>query len=77
MLSQIARVDDPTHGSLGRVWLDRVLGRVSPSTRAMAVMFLVDGMTHDEIAEAVGLSVSGVRKRLRALKGIAAALEDA
>ena len=34
----------------------------------MAVLHYVDGMTLEETAEAVGLSVSGVRKRLRSLK---------
>jgi RNA polymerase sigma-70 factor (ECF subfamily) len=34
----------------------------------MAVMHYVDGMTLEETAAAVGLSVSGVRKRLAALR---------
>ena len=41
----------------------------------MAVMHFVDGLTYEEVAAEVGLSVSGVRKRLRTLKGRARALE--
>lgn len=40
------------------------------STRAIAVWHWVDGMTLDEVAEAAGLSVSGVRKRLRTLRAV-------
>ncbi len=76
VLMRIACAHDALAESAGRLWLARVLGRVSPSTRAMAVMHLVDGLTHEEIAEAVGLSVSGVRKRLRALRGAVAELDD-
>jgi len=38
-------------------------------------MHLVDGMTLDEVARESRLSVSGVRKRLRGLKGRLAELE--
>ena len=48
--------------------LDRVLGREPVSTATIAVLHLHDGMTLQEVADAVGLSVSGVRKRLRKLK---------
>ena len=43
----------------------------------MAVMHYVDGMTLEEVAGHVGLSVSGVRKRLRQLKERTRALEEA
>ena len=39
-----------------------------PGTRQIAVMHFVDGMTLKEVAAEVGLSVSGVRKRLRQLR---------
>lgn len=38
------------------------------STREMAVMHYVDGMKLEDISAEVGLSVSGIRKRLRKLK---------
>lgn len=58
-----------------RLVVDRIFEREQPSTRTMAVMHLVDGMTLQETADAVGLSVSGVRKRLRTLKAHVAELE--
>ena len=48
--------------------LERIFGREPPDTRTMAVLHFMDGMTLEETAEAVGMSVSGVRKRLRNLK---------
>jgi RNA polymerase sigma-70 factor (ECF subfamily) len=42
---------------------------LAASTRTIAVMHLVDGMTLEEVARESGMSVSGVRKRLRTLKG--------
>ena len=48
---------------------------LAASTRALAVMHLVDGMTLDEVAREAGLSVSGVRKRLRVLRGRLVELE--
>ena len=38
------------------------------STRFLAVLVFVDGYTLEEAAKEVGMSVSGVRKRLRNLK---------
>ena len=51
-----------------RHFLDRVFLREKPSTRTIAVLHYVDGMTLEEVAREVGLSVSGVRKRLRKLR---------
>lgn len=47
--------------------LRRLFSAEAESTATIAVMHLLDGMTHDEVAREVGLSVSGVRKRLRTL----------
>jgi RNA polymerase sigma-70 factor (ECF subfamily) len=44
--------------------LDTILETESESTRTICFMYHVDGMTLKEIGEAVGLSISGVRKRL-------------
>lgn len=66
----------PTEGaSQARILLDRILGREPDSTRAMAVMHLLDGLTLEEVARECGLSVSGVRKRLRTLRSRVAELE--
>jgi RNA polymerase sigma-70 factor (ECF subfamily) len=57
--------------------LDRLFGRHPESTRVMAVMHYLDGMTLDEVARDCHLSVSGVRKRLRGLRGTLRAMEGA
>jgi RNA polymerase sigma-70 factor (ECF subfamily) len=46
--------------------LEAVLKTESESTRAICFMYHADGMTLREIGEAVGMSISGVRKRLAA-----------
>jgi len=48
---------------------------LAASTGTIAVMHLVDGLTLEEVAREAGLSVSGVRKRLRTLRGRLAELE--
>jgi DNA-binding NarL/FixJ family response regulator len=48
--------------------LDHIFKREKKSTREIAVMHFVDGMTLKEVADEVGLSVSGVRKRIRELR---------
>jgi RNA polymerase sigma factor (sigma-70 family) len=50
------------------VLLARLFGRHPESTRTMAVLHYVDGMTLEQVATECGMSVSGVRKRLRALR---------
>jgi RNA polymerase sigma-70 factor (ECF subfamily) len=54
--------------SLARAILNRLFGEEPESTRLIAVMHHLDGMTLEEVAGEVGLSVSGVRKRLRKLR---------
>ena len=51
----------------GRV-LDRIFAGQPESTRLIAVLHYVDRLTLEEVASEVGMSVSGVRKRLRTLK---------
>lgn len=68
LLLRIAMCDDVEARSLGRQVINRIFKREKESTRTIAVLHLVDGMTLEEVAGEVGLSVSGVRKRLRTLK---------
>ncbi len=58
-----------------RLMLDRIFSTEKDSTRAMAVMHLVDGYTLEEVAGHFDMSVSGVRKRLRTLKAHVRELE--
>lgn len=52
LLARLFRPDDP----------------LAASSQTIAVMHLVDGMTLEEVAREAGLSVSGVRKRLRSVR---------
>lgn len=65
---QIANAEDPASQGLARALLDRVFAQETESAKTIAVLHYVDGMTLDEVAREVGLSVSGVRFKLRALK---------
>lgn len=68
LVLRIAHAGDLEERSAAKALLRRVFGGAPESTGAIAVMHLLDGLTHEEVAERVGLSVSGVRKRLRSLK---------
>jgi RNA polymerase sigma-70 factor (ECF subfamily) len=65
MLARIACSAEQESRTLMNVFLDRLFRREKPSTREIAVMHFVDGMTFSEVARETSLSVSGVRKRLR------------
>jgi len=75
LLERIALSPEIEGRASARQWLERIFEREQPSTRTMAVMHLLDGLTLEEVAEEFGLSVSGVRKRLRVLKAHVAELE--
>ena len=68
VLYEIARAEEPGGASDARLLLDRLFGRHPESTRTIAVLHYVDGLTLEEVADEIGMSVSGVRKRLRALR---------
>ncbi|MCK6551490.1 sigma-70 family RNA polymerase sigma factor [Myxococcota bacterium] len=75
LLSEIAALEDQEARTIAGRVLDVIFGREQPSTRTIATYHLVDGMTHEEIAAELGMSVSGVRKRLRTLKARAREFE--
>lgn len=68
LLLQIAEVSGQEGAVEARSLLDRLLSREPESTAVIAVLHLHDGLTLEEVAREVGLSVSGVRKRLRRLQ---------
>lgn len=68
LIDMIAGEDDPSEKVATRSLLQRIFGQEPASTRTMAVYHFVDGLTLEETAKEMGLSVSGVRKRLRRLK---------
>ena len=67
-LLRLARLEDPGPGNEARFTLQRLFARHKDSTRLIAVLHFVDGLTLEQTAREVGLSVSGVRKRLRGLR---------
>jgi RNA polymerase sigma-70 factor (ECF subfamily) len=77
MLEVIASAEDVESAAIDRRTLEEVFQNERASTRTMAVMHYVDGMTLEEVAGHVGLSVSGVRKRLRQLRERTRALQEA
>jgi len=75
LLMEIASVDEYEERSVTRAFLDELFSREKASTRTIAVLHYVDRLTLEQTAAEVGLSVSGVRKRLRTLRKRGLALE--
>ena len=75
-LMHIAGMEDPEPRLDARAMLDRLFARHRDSTRTIAVLHFVDGLTLAEVAQEVGMSVSGVRKRLRGLRDSLKKLEE-
>ena len=76
ILNYIASSQDLDGLAENRSLLTRIFEREKASTRTIAVLHYVDRMTLEEVAQTVGLSVSGVRKRLRILKANARELKE-
>lgn len=68
LLDEIARAEEPGGASEARLLLARLFGRHPESSRTIAVLHYVDGLTLEEVAAETEMSVSGVRKRLRVLR---------
>lgn len=73
ILSRIACGAEQETRTLASVILERLFRREKPSTREMAVLHFVDGMTFQQVARETRMSVSGVRKRLREFRARALA----
>lgn len=67
-LLQIAGLEDHAGTSLAAGVLRHLFAQEPASSRVIATLHLHDGLTLAETAEVVGLSVSGVRKRLARLR---------
>ena len=76
LLDRIADLDDPESRLEARSVLDYLFRRHRESTRTIAVLHFVDRMTLEEVAREAGMSVSGVRKRLRALRQTLVEMEE-
>lgn len=68
IVQRIAALEEPESRLLARLSITRLFAGASASTRTMAVLHYHDGFTLEEVATITGLSVSGVRKRLKKLK---------
>jgi RNA polymerase sigma factor (sigma-70 family) len=68
LLVAIAERTDPAARSAARSTLDALFRHEPEDTALIAVLHLYDRMTLEEVAAEVGMSVSGVRKRLARLK---------
>jgi len=62
--------DSPENQVINSQFLDYLFSQVKASTKTIAYLHYVDGFTLEETAEMVGMSMSGIRKRLRALKAM-------
>ncbi|MBN1271463.1 MAG: sigma-70 family RNA polymerase sigma factor [Candidatus Aminicenantes bacterium] len=68
VLNEIAHYENSEKRVIIHDMLQKIFHHEKESTREIAVMKYLDGMTLQEIADEVGLSLSGVRKRLRRLQ---------
>ena len=75
LLVEIAEQTDPAARTAARAALDALFRHEPDDTALIAVLHLHDRMTLEEVAAEVGMSVSGVRKRLHKLRMKLQALE--
>jgi len=68
LMVQIAEHTDPSARSAARAALDLLFRHEPDDTAVIAVLHLHDRMTLEEVAAEVGMSVSGIRKRLHKLR---------
>lgn len=76
IVEQIAVSADHSDRVLADHFLARLFTAEKPDTRTMAICHYVDGMTLEETASVCGMSVSGVRKRLRGLRARGLVLKE-
>jgi RNA polymerase sigma-70 factor, ECF subfamily len=68
LVDEIAARTDPEGRSIARSTLSALFREEPDNTALIAVLHLYDQMTLEEVAAEVGMSVSGVRKRLDKLR---------
>lgn len=76
LVAAIAASSDIEGAAVAKGVLSRLFRRNEESTQVMATLHYVDGWTLAEVAQEVGMSVSGVRKRLQMLRGQLRELEE-
>lgn len=75
-LESIARSFAPSQDGVAgaALMVEALKGRVDEASMAIACMSIMDGMSHDEIAEVQGISRKTVGKKLQRFKEIAASM---
>ena len=68
ILLQITSSDNQEQRIIDQDFIESIFKSEKASTREIAVLYYVDGLTYEQVAQEVGLSVSGVRKRLKTFK---------
>lgn len=68
LLAEIASATDPGARNAARAALDLLFRQEPHDSAVIAVLHFYDRMTLEEVAAEVGMSVSGVRKRLSRLR---------
>ena len=68
ILDRIVSTEVLEDQAVARLFLDQLFSEQKTSTRTIAVLHYMDGLTLEETAEMSDLSVSGVRRRLRKLR---------
>ena len=68
VLLEIANNENLEEATVVSKLLDRIFQSHTESTRVIALLHYYDGMTLQEVAKEVNMSVSGVRKRLKLFK---------
>jgi RNA polymerase sigma-70 factor (ECF subfamily) len=69
LVEQVASFDDEEGRTTAKQLLGRLFGGEQESSRVIALLHLHDGLTLEQVAQQTGMSVSGVRKRLRTIGG--------
>lgn len=75
ILERIISAEIVEDRAVNRMFLDQLFNDQKPSTRTIAILHYMDGLTLEETAEMSRMSVSGVRKRLRKLREAGLSLE--
>ena len=77
LIDRLSDLTEPEQRLSARNLIGRLFAKEKETTVAIAAMHLLDGMTLEEVAGEVGMSVSGVRRRLRPLSAKLRELEGA
>lgn len=75
--TEIPTLDRGQAGVDARATLDQIFALDDEKSRTIAWLHYVDGYTLEETAEHAGMSVSGIRRRLRKLQGRARSFREA